>query len=297
LKEQLKESKQKSEEQIKTLETRFPAFRNMDATVAQMIGLLKELVPDVERLSDHIDKLTVETQERVLYFERSAAFFEFLSVADIPAGNQVFRRLGRFYRSMYEKEKRQNNADTVEARRLLERAKIYIDRALYSHPRDFASMNELANIIQESERSDLSEQARIQFEASARTQPKQQRALYWLGYIAMGARHYSEAENYFTQALSTDIWEMEPSTPERKWDLFYNRACVRSLMGARAQDPTIAAGLQENALKDLAEACPPQNKTILATLQGDIKTGGDLEWLHNRESNAIAEILRRLVSG
>jgi hypothetical protein len=158
-------------------------------------------------------------------------------------------------------------------------------------------MNELANIIQEIERSDLSEQARIQFEASARTQPKQQRALYWLGYIAMSTEHYSEADTYFTQALSTETWETEPSSPERKWDLYYNRACVRSLMGAKATDSTIAKVLEEKALNDVMKACPAENSAILATLQRDIETGGDLEWLHARQPQAIHEMCQQLLGG
>jgi hypothetical protein len=178
--------------------------------------------------------------------------------------------------------------------RYLERAKIYVDRSLRSHPRDFASMNELANILQEQEGTDLSERARGQFEASAKTEPKQQRALYWLGYIAMGHEKYHAAENYFTHALGTDIWEVEKSSAERRWDLFYNRSCTRSRLGEKAQDPTSQKTYEEQGLQDLEAACPKENQPILKNLDEDIESGNDLGWLNARRGDAIQQIRKRL---
>jgi hypothetical protein len=88
-------------------------------------------------------------------------------------------------------------------------------------------------------------------------QPKQQRAFYWLGYIEMRHDRYGRADGYFTQALETDIREIEKSSHQRRWDLHYNRACTRSRIGEAAEYSTNQKKYEELALADLDAACPP----------------------------------------
>ena len=225
-KESLKESRERSKEQLAEFAGRFPSFQEMNRAVGPIINLLAELVPDVGRLADHEAGLTPPTIQRIQHYERSIAFFEFLKEDGGADSREVYRRLGRFYRALFEREKKRMKARGTQlpARRrpspaecsaaemlayaLPDRAEFYIDHLLRKDPDNFAALNEKAKLIQEIDGSNRAPRAREYFERSIENSSRQQRARYWLGYFQIAGSDASElaaAEKTFTRALAQDL--------------------------------------------------------------------------------------------
>jgi len=161
---------------------------------------------------------------------------------------------------------------------------------------NFAALNEKALLIQEFEGTDLSPRAREVFELSIEKNPRQQRALYWLGYIEFMGGRYQTAEELYTRALSTGIWEKQPSSPQRRKDLLYSRACTRSRLAEEGEKATPGGGRQWElkAIQDLEAASGAPNAPLLENLQKDILPGGDLHSVSVHHAGAIQEVIRRL---
>ena len=318
-KESLKESRERSEKQLAEFEERFPSFQEMNRAVSRIINLLAELVPDVERLADHEAALTPQLIERIQHYERSIAFFEFLKEDGGPNSREVYRRLGRFYRALFEREKKRMKArgTPLSARRkapadcssaemmayaLFDRAEFYIDHLLRKDSDNFAALNEKAILMQEIDGSDRSPRAREYFERSIENNSRQQRALYWLGYIQMDSsdeRELIAAEKTFTRALAQDLWEHDKSSPERKADLFYNRACVRAKLGLSASRRAGAAPKEadtwaDRAIDDLVQCSTAPSSSFLESLLEDIAPNRDLWWLNRVREEKVNEIRKRL---
>jgi hypothetical protein len=318
-KETITDARDRSRAQLAEFEAHFPSFADMNAAVERVVRLLASLVPDVERLEDHEGQLTPASVQLVLHYEKSVAFFEFLKQDGGADAREVYRRLGRFYRALYEIERRRLKQSTVRleprrkplsacrteelaAYRLLDRAEFYIDHLLDKDPDNFAAWNEKAILTQIIDGCEDSPQALRSFQRSLRSNGRQQRALYWLGCALLNSsdpKALEEAERSFSRALQIDVWEHEKSSPERTTDLQYNRACARSRLAElnQAAGPAsreLASEWACKALADLSDCSAQTDLSLLANLQADIRPNEDLGWLAEEYKADVDAIRKRL---
>lgn len=307
IKEQQTELKDKADE----LKRKFPAFDKIDAAVDEIVRSLKASLPDNEDFSKNLDEL-IGLEETVMSFERSAALFEFLDPNEFKDGSEVLRRLSRFYRGLYEREKIEvKDAAKVskEAKRYLQRARIYAERAAKKYPNDFTVKNEMASVLQEVYRDNYSDRVREQYQESVKSASKQQRANFWLGMFAMNDEKYEEAEKRFTLALKSKNWEIERASEEQTLKLYYNRACARSRLAEATNDKDIEARFANEALADLELSFPAGGGGLVSDLkpdlglkEPDIKDPNnaedlkkqDLRWLYVNRPDAVEKLLTRL---
>lgn len=75
------------------------------------------------------------------------------------------------------------------------------------------------------------------------------------------------------------MWEDEPSTEARRYDLLYNLACVYSKKGARDRDLPQVSDHARPAKENLLLALSQASKALWKSFDDDIGEKGDLRWL------------------
>jgi hypothetical protein len=303
---QLEQAEKTSEE----LQKKFNVFTQINENLNALIDRVSTALPDVEGVATIYESLPSELREKIYFWEKSLAFAELMSLDSEESLREGVARavmtLGRFYRVRYISESAAVNfrfsdgsaqsAWTLEQRHifgLLERAWMYGNMSVKIAPKNYSAWTNLGMTQMKLKRADVDPIA--SFDRSLELRDDQQKARYMKSIVQHGTlKKFSDAEVTLTQALARGTWE-DKEIPERKADLFYNRACARARLALQAVPSSNAKVLlDQSAIADLKKGCPSASEHGLKVFDDDCSAGGDLEVLKASYPIEIKTIRERL---
>jgi hypothetical protein len=248
LEELLNKTEDKAAELILRIRSQFPFLGDMELAVDRITDHLINLLPHIDWSAEEqrYRDLSPEQKQDVLYYEKTVAALEFFDLRFLRRqASQIYHGLGNFYGLRYKLESKASDDR--------DRAGFYLERAVTENNRDAAALNDCGYFYLEVS-VDLA-RARQRFELSLKVDPEQQRALYNLSIVEHSEKHYERSERLLTESLDKARWQECPR-PDRRYNIFYNRACARVQLAEDPENRTRTAELHESALKDLQEAFP-----------------------------------------
>ncbi|MGA2742468.1 MAG: hypothetical protein ABSG65_34150 [Bryobacteraceae bacterium] len=226
-------------------------------------------------------------RQEILSLESFAVTQFLASEGNAPGVIDHLQLLGKFYADKYVSGERKFEAD-------FERA-LYYCTLVYKMPdRDISALNELGWLHMMVEMPPNLKMARALFNDSLAAEPKQQRALYNLGYLVFDPEDVAklaEARGYFERAAKIENWEKTPNE-DSKSRVYYNLACAYSRLAEHEDDTWERQKLRQLATAALDKAAD-KGGTERETFEGDIKKGGDLYELASSRPAQVAAIWQR----
>jgi tetratricopeptide (TPR) repeat protein len=283
----------------------FPIFGDLDMSVEKVLNHFDKMFPDVDWSRGF--QVDPQQRQRVLFYERALALFEFLNIQDFREdASQAYRGIGSYYgrKFGYDGAKGQGHDDDYQS------AQFYLDKAVATHE-NVRTLNDRGALAMTPIKTDF-QKAEECFEQSHLIDPDHQRALYNLAIIwhrrgkaCSDQRAVQDAVNAFdksiqhsSQALTLKRWQKIKETPYQA-DLRYNRACAYTRLASI--DPGRTEALLKKATADLkhpdlVKAFEEKNEQLAAALRNDIGPLGDLRLLATRRPYAYAvRVLRKLI--
>ena len=266
---------------IRDIRKEYPMFGYIGGAIGLIMRDLMRVLPDIDPTASHYQNLNAADRQKILFYEKTVASFGFFDLRGVDReASQIYRGLGNFYGSKFAEDKKSSHADNND----LSRATFYLDRALETWSGNVGAWNDRAILAMRLDNDPVA--ARQFFESSLKQGGNQQRALYNLAVLhgkAKSEEGYRKAIGLLTQAAGLENWETVPN-PVRRLDLFYNRACYRSLLACIC--PAERDGLLPGAFDDLKTAMSGYDAERETAFAADIKPGGDLEVLVNTQPYA-----------
>jgi tetratricopeptide (TPR) repeat protein len=270
---------------IRNIRNEYPMFGYMDSAIGRIMTDLMRVLPDIDPAARHYQNLSENERQQILFYEKTVASFGFFDLRGVDRqASQIYRGLGNFYGSKFSDD--QKSSAIIDSNDL-SRAKFYLDQAIQTWTDNVGAWNDRALLALGLDNDPAL--ARQLLESSLKRDGNQQRARYDLAVLYGRTKSedgYRKAINLLTEALGLENWETAPNAA-RKLDLYYNRACYRSLLAAEnsnERDQLLAC-----ALDDLKIAMSGYDAEREAAFVGDLKGTGDLAILANTQPYA-AEI-------
>jgi len=246
-------------------------FGTMDLAISRMMTNLTRLLPDIDPTARHYPNLSEAERHQILFYEKGVAFFEFLDLREFRKEvGQIYRGLGNFYGSKFAENRKSHTDDAND----LGRAIFYLDLAIETFGDNIGAWNDRGLLAMRMQND--AGAAQQFFESSMKRDAGQQRAQYNLA-VMFGEKRvkegYQHAIALLTDAMGQQKWETGPNEA-RSLDLFYNRACYRTLLSGLA--PAEGDELLRGAFEDLTLAMSGFDADRNAAFTADCKEGGDL---------------------
>jgi tetratricopeptide (TPR) repeat protein len=258
----------------------FPVFEGMDDAIRSTMHKVMSLLPRIDLSEKKFESLQSRDREEILFYEKTMSASEYFNLRSFKKMTaEIYHGLGNFYALRCASETHLNELAAKDDR---ERARFYLDRALYLDDMNVGALNDRGYLSFALDDPPQPADAKTYYEISLKVGPNQQRARYNLALI----KHQSKPPDYehsirlLTEALEIPRWQEQPD-PRRVPDILYNRACSRTRLAERkgGEEQT---SLLKDALADLKTAF--DNKDIDWLTAGepfleDIKEGNDLTLL------------------
>jgi hypothetical protein len=309
---QLDDAKAKLAEAQKTgddLQKKFNAFTQVNENLKQVIERVSHAMPDIEPVALTYERLSSDLRESIYFSERSLAFAQFLSFEDggsLGEGmSQALMALARFYRARFHSEsaafkpaphlgvsRSSWSPEQQSVLGLLERAWMYGKMAVERDANNFSAWTdlEMTEVLLKLPGID----PELALKKSLALREDQQKARYMTSILQHSRGEYDAAEATLTQAMARKLWETEEN-PERRPDLYYNRACARAKLAVgKNLTQSQKMAFLDGALEDLKTGCPKKNDHALKVFDDDCAAGGDLEPLVTQYPTEVGMIRERL---
>ena len=267
---------------IRDIRREYPMFGYLSGAINVIMRDLMRVLPDIDPTARHYQNLNDAERQQILFYEKTVASFAFFDLRGVDReASQIYRGLGNYYGSKFAEDKKTSASYDADD---LSRAKFYLDRAIQTWPGNIGAWNDRGLLAMRLD--DDPANGRQLFESSLKQDSSQQRARYNLAVLHGETRSedgYRTAIRLLTEAIASENWETAPN-PARKLDLYYNRACYRSLLGEISADERVQ--LLVGAFEDLKKAMSGYDAEREASFAADVKEGKDLGLLAHTEPYA-----------